>query len=96
MTKSGLAGSRQSEQLQRVGLRDEMRAAIDVKDCAKAENAFDDLETIGIPEEMRPAVSISVGRLGERLDRDGGPRVKLRGGLRQPIATPAAAPTALR
>ncbi len=54
-------------ELQRVALKDEMRAAIEVSDFAGAGNQLNDFETIGVPREMRPALSVLIGRLSEGL-----------------------------
>jgi len=54
-------------ELQRVALKDEMRAAIEVGDFAGAADQLNDFETIGVPREMQPAVSVLVGRLSEGL-----------------------------
>jgi hypothetical protein len=56
-------------ELQRVALKDEMRASIEVGDFGDAENALNDLETIGIPRDMQPAVAVLVGRLDEGIGR---------------------------
>ena len=56
-------------ELQRVALKDEMRAAIEVRDFSEAENELNDLETIGVPHDMQPPVSVLIGRLDEGLGR---------------------------
>jgi hypothetical protein len=56
-------------ELQRVALKDEMRAAIEVGDYGGAENALNDLQTIGIPHDMQPAVAVLIGRLDEGIGR---------------------------
>jgi tetratricopeptide (TPR) repeat protein len=54
-------------ELQRIALKDEMRAAIEVSDFAGAGNQLNDFETIGVPRDMRPALSVLIGRLSEGL-----------------------------
>ena len=56
-------------ELQRVALKDEIRAAIEVGDFGGAATDLNDLETIGFPREMQPAVSVLVGRLSEGMGR---------------------------
>ncbi|MGD0025594.1 MAG: tetratricopeptide repeat protein, partial [Xanthobacteraceae bacterium] len=56
-------------ELQRVALKDEMRASIEVGDFAGAENALNDFETIGVPHDMQPAMSVLIGRLDEGMGR---------------------------
>jgi tetratricopeptide (TPR) repeat protein len=56
-------------ELQRIALKDEMRAAIEVGDYGDAENALNDLQTIGIPKDMQPAVAVLIGRLDEGIGR---------------------------
>jgi tetratricopeptide (TPR) repeat protein len=57
-------------ELQRVALKDEMRAAIEVGDYAGAESNLNDFETIGLPHDMQPAMSVLIGRLAEGLGRN--------------------------
>jgi len=56
-------------ELQRVALKDEMRAAIEVGDFAGAADELNDFETIGVPREMQPAISVLIGRLSEGVGR---------------------------
>jgi tetratricopeptide (TPR) repeat protein len=56
-------------ELQRVALKSEMRAAIEVGDFAGASQQFNDIETVGLPYELQPAVSVLVGRLNEGMGR---------------------------
>ena len=56
-------------ELQRVALRSEMRAAIEVGDFGGAAEELNDLETVGVPYELQPAVSVLVGRLNEGMGR---------------------------
>jgi hypothetical protein len=54
-------------ELQRVALKEEMRAAIEVGDLASAADRLNDFETIGIPHDMQPEISVLAGRLSEAL-----------------------------
>ncbi len=54
-------------ELQRVALKDELRAAIEVGDFATAANEINDFETIGVPREMQPGLSLLTGRLAEGM-----------------------------
>jgi hypothetical protein len=56
-------------ELQRVALKNEMRAAIEVGDYSDAENALNDLQTIGLTHAMQPAVAVLIGRLDEGIGR---------------------------
>lgn len=56
-------------ELQRIAIKDEMRAAIEVGDYGGAENALNDLQTIGIPRDMQPALAVLIGRLDEGIGR---------------------------
>jgi hypothetical protein len=56
-------------ELQRVALKSELRAAIEVGDLAGAAQELNDLETIGLPYELQPAISVLVGRLNEGMGR---------------------------
>jgi tetratricopeptide (TPR) repeat protein len=58
-------------ELQRVALRYDMRASIEVKDYADAENELDQLKIVGIPHHMQPAMSVLVGRLDQGLGHTG-------------------------
>ncbi len=57
-------------ELQRIALKSEMRAAIEVGDFAGAAEELNDLETIGLPRELQPAISVLVGRLSEGMGRN--------------------------
>jgi hypothetical protein len=57
-------------ELQRVALKSQMRAAIEVGDFAGAADELNDLETIGLPRDLQPAVSVLVGRLAEGMGRN--------------------------
>jgi hypothetical protein len=57
-------------ELQRIALKDEMRAAIEVGDYGDAENALNDLQTIGLPRDMQPALAVLIGRLDQGIGRN--------------------------
>jgi hypothetical protein len=57
-------------ELQRVALKSEMRAAIEVGDFAGAADELNDLEIIGLPHELQPAISVLVGRLSQGMGRN--------------------------
>jgi hypothetical protein len=57
-------------ELQRIALKDEMRAAIEVGDYGDAENALNDLQTIGMPRDMQPALAVLIGRLDQGIGRN--------------------------
>jgi tetratricopeptide (TPR) repeat protein len=52
-------------ELQRVALKYELRAAIEVGDFRGAADQLNDFETIGVPRELQPGLSVLVGRLAE-------------------------------
>jgi hypothetical protein len=56
-------------ELQRVALKTQMRAAIEVGDFAGAAQQFNDIETIGLTHELQPAIAVLVGRLNEGVGR---------------------------
>jgi hypothetical protein len=56
-------------ELQRVALKTEMRAAVEVGDFAGATQEFNDIETIGLPYELQPAIAVLLGRLNEGVGR---------------------------
>jgi hypothetical protein len=57
-------------ELQRVALKSEMRAAIEVGDFAGAADELNDLETIGLPHELQPSIAVLFGRLSEGMGRN--------------------------
>jgi tetratricopeptide (TPR) repeat protein len=59
------------KELQRLALRDRLRAAIEVGDFAVGAALLNDLETIGVPPELEPQVAVLTGRLAEGLGRGG-------------------------
>lgn len=56
-------------ELQRVALKDALRASIEVGDFAGAINRVNDFKTIGTPPDMEPAMSVLLGRLAEGMGR---------------------------
>src|SRR5499426_439105 len=56
-------------ELQRAALKEQLRAAIEVRDFGDAAQALNELETLGIPREQQPAVAVLSGRLAENLGR---------------------------
>jgi tetratricopeptide (TPR) repeat protein len=56
-------------ELQRVALKDEMRAAIEVGDFGGAATEMNDFDTIGVPHDMEPVIAILMGRLAEGMGR---------------------------
>ncbi len=56
-------------ELQRIALKDALRASIEVGDFANAVNRLNDFKTIGLSPEVEPAVSVLTGRLAEGVGR---------------------------
>lgn len=56
-------------ELQRLALRSELRASIEVGDFAGGADELNELETIGVPRELQPSVSVLIGRLDEGMGR---------------------------
>ena len=56
-------------ELQRIALKDALRASIEVGDYANAVNRLNDFETIGVSQELEPLVSVLTGRLAEGIGR---------------------------
>ena len=76
-------------ELQRMALKDALRASIEVGDFASAVNRLNDFKTIGVSPELEPAVSVLTGRLAEA--RRAASRTRLR-----PIVSPLARTTGRR
>ncbi|HEY3792534.1 MAG TPA: tetratricopeptide repeat protein [Bradyrhizobium sp.] len=57
-------------ELQRIVIKDAMRASLEVKDYSGVDKRSSDLGVIGIPPEMKPAVAVMRGRLAEALGHD--------------------------
>src|SRR4029078_8170982 len=56
-------------ELQRLALKDALRAYIEVGDLAGAANRLNDFKTIGLPPDIEAAVSVLAGRLAEGRGR---------------------------
>ncbi len=56
-------------ELQRLALKDSVRAAIEVSDFDGAADQLNDFETLGLPRELEPTISVLTGRLAEGLGR---------------------------
>jgi tetratricopeptide (TPR) repeat protein len=56
-------------ELQRVAMKEALRAAIEVRDYETAQNLLSEFQTIGMSAEMRPALSILQGRLAQGLGK---------------------------
>src|SRR6185369_17950600 len=55
--------------MQRLMLREMIRALIETGDVTGAANQMNEMDVIGVPREMEPAMSLLSGRLAERLGR---------------------------
>jgi tetratricopeptide (TPR) repeat protein len=56
-------------ELQRAALKEQLRAAIEVRDLGDATQALNELQTLGVPDDMQAGVSVLSGRLAEGLGR---------------------------
>lgn len=56
-------------ELQRVALKEALRASIEVGDYTGAVNRFNDFEVIGVSRELEPPITLLSGRLAEGLGR---------------------------
>jgi tetratricopeptide (TPR) repeat protein len=56
-------------ELQRIALKDSLRAFIEVGDFASAVDKLNDFQTLGVPHELQPAISVLTGRLHQGLGR---------------------------
>jgi tetratricopeptide (TPR) repeat protein len=57
-------------ELQRIALKEAIRASIEVRDYETAQNLFSELQTIGTPPDMQPALSVLQGRLAQGLGKN--------------------------
>ena len=57
-------------ELQRLALKDSLRASIEVGDFAAAVNKLNEFETVGVSPEFEPMVSVLTGRLAQGLGRN--------------------------
>jgi hypothetical protein len=56
-------------ELQRMALKDALRASVEIGDVANAASRLDDFKVVGLTAELEPAVSVLAGRLAERSGR---------------------------
>ncbi len=56
-------------ELQRIALKEALRAAIELRDYETAQNLFSEFQTIGSAAGMQPALSVLQGRLAEGLGK---------------------------
>jgi hypothetical protein len=56
-------------ELQRIALKERLRAAVEVGDFAGAATILNDLETVGVSSELEPQVAVLTGRVAEGLGR---------------------------
>ena len=56
-------------ELQRVALREALRAAIEVHDFNSAQRMFDEFDTVGVPPELEASIAVLTGKLDEGLGR---------------------------
>jgi len=57
-------------ELQRMALREQLHAAIEVRDFNGADRVVNELETLGVPPQMQPSIAVLVGRLDQGLGRN--------------------------
>jgi tetratricopeptide (TPR) repeat protein len=57
-------------ELQRMALREQLHAAIEVRDFNAADRVINELETLGVPPEMEASIAVLVGRLDQGLGRN--------------------------
>jgi len=57
-------------ELQRMALREQLQAAIEVRDFNGADRVINELETLGVPPEMEASIAVLVGRLDQGLGRN--------------------------
>lgn len=56
-------------ELQRIALKEALRAAIEVRDYETAQHLFSEFQTIGTPPDIRPVLSVLQGRLAQGLGK---------------------------
>jgi hypothetical protein len=56
-------------ELQRLALRQSLRAAIEVRDFNSADRKINQFESIGVPSEMEATIAVLIGRMDEALGR---------------------------
>ena len=57
-------------ELQRLVLKEALRASIEARDFDAAANEFNQFETLGIPQDLEPVLAVLHGRLAEALGRN--------------------------
>lgn len=57
-------------ELQRMALKEAVRAALEVRDYAGAADRLNEFEAIGVSKDMEPEISVLTGRLAEGLGRN--------------------------
>ncbi len=57
-------------ELQRMALREQLHAAIEMRDFTGADHVINELQTLGVPAEMQASIAVLVGRLDEGLGRN--------------------------
>jgi len=82
-------------ELQRLLLKEAVRASIEVHDFAAAANQMHGFETLGTTKEMEPEIAVLAGRIAEGLGRSGDALVDYRLAAASPVR-PAAAQGRLR
>jgi tetratricopeptide (TPR) repeat protein len=56
-------------ELQRLALKEAVRASIEVRDFSGAASRLNEFETLGVPKDLEPTVAVLTGRLAEGLGR---------------------------
>lgn len=56
-------------ELQRLAMKEALRAAIEVQDYTGAARLINEFETVGVPQDMKPAIDVLRGRIAEGLGR---------------------------
>lgn len=57
-------------ELQRIALREALRAAIEVRDYETAQHLFNEFQVVGTPTEAQPALQVLQGRLAQGLGKN--------------------------
>lgn len=57
-------------ELQRLALKEALRATIEVRDFAGADKQMHEFETVGLPKQMEPAILVLTGRLAQGLGKN--------------------------
>jgi tetratricopeptide (TPR) repeat protein len=67
---TGAAMSALPIELQRMAMKEALRAAIEVRDFNSATKVANDIETVGVTPDLEPAINVLIGRLYEGLGRN--------------------------